>query len=141
MERIRNKIFSVEEANRMIPYLTQAMASLTTMAREIGGLQREIQVLGAIESTGATSRNQDVRVLREKEARSAQLLEEFRAALHEVASHGCVLRDLDLGLVDFYTMARDRVVCLCWRLGEPQVMHWHPTDEGFSGRRPLAELP
>ena len=125
----------------MIPYLTQAMASLTAMAREIGGLQREIQVLGAIESTGATSRNQDVRALREKEARSATLLEEFRAALHEIASHGCVLRDLDLGLVDFYTMARDRVVCLCWRLGEPEISHWHTTDEGFSGRRPLAELP
>ncbi len=141
MERIRNKIFSVEEANRLIPYLTQAMGSLTTMAREIGALQREMKVLGAIESSGATSRNQDVRSLRENEARCARLLEEFRAALQEVASNGCVLRDLDLGLVDFYTMARDRVVCLCWRIGEPRVMHWHPTDEGFSGRRPLAELP
>ena len=82
-----------------------------------------------------------MRSLRENEARCARLLEEFRAALQEVASNGCVLRDLDLGLVDFYTMARDRVVCLCWRIGEPRVMHWHPTDEGFSGRRPLAELP
>ena len=141
MERIRNRIFSVEEANRMIPYLTQAMGSLTITAREIATLQREMQVLSAIESTGATSRSQDVRTLRENEARSARLLEEFRAALHEVASHGCVLRDLDLGLVDFYTMARDRVVCLCWRVGEPQILHWHATDEGFSGRRPLAELP
>jgi len=141
MERIRNKIFSVEEANRLIPYLTETMGSLTAMAREIAALQREMRVLVAIESSGATSRSQDVRTLRENEARSAKVLEEFRAALHEVASRGCVLRDLDLGLVDFYTMARDRVVCLCWRLGEPQVLHWHPTDEGFSGRRPLSELP
>ena len=141
MERIRNRIFSVEEANRMIPYLTQTLGSLTTTAREIATLQREMGVLSAIESSGATSRSPDVRSLRENESRSAKLLEEFRAALHEVASHGCVLRDLDLGLVDFYTMARDRVVCLCWRLGEPKIMHWHPTDEGFSGRRPLTELP
>src|SRR5690349_13135474 len=109
MERIRNRIFSVEEANRLIPYLEQALAS-----------------------PGATSRSHDVRELREKEARSARLLEEFRAALHEVASRGCILRDLDLGLVDFYTMARDKVVCLCWRLGEPAIAHWHTTDEGFS---------
>ncbi len=141
MERIRNKIFSVEEADRLIPYLTQAMGSLTSMARETAALQGEMRVLGAIESSGATSRNQDVRTLRENEARCARLLEEFHAALQDFASRGCILKDLDLGLVDFYTMARDRVVCLCWRLGEPRVMHWHPTDEGFSGRRPLAELP
>jgi hypothetical protein len=141
MERIRNKIFSVEEANRMIPFLTQAMGSLTAMAREIAALQKEVKILGAIESSGATSRNMDVRALREGEARCARLIEEFRLALQDFGSRGCILRDLDLGLVDFYTMARDRVVCLCWRLGEPSIMHWHSTDEGFSGRRPLAELP
>jgi len=131
----------VEEANRLIPYLEQALSALGASAREIAALQREVQVLTAIETSGATSRNHDVRELREKEARSARLLEEFRAALHEVASRGCILRDLDLGLVDFYTMARDKVVCLCWRRGEPAIAHWLTTDEGFSGRRPLSELP
>jgi len=104
-------------------------------------LKGEIQVLSAIEGSGATSKNLDVRLLREKEARSAQMLDQFREALLQVASHGCILRDLDLGLIDFYTMSRDRVVCLCWRRGEARVTHWHPIDEGFSGRRPLAELP
>jgi hypothetical protein len=141
MERIRNKIFSVEEANLLIPYLEKAIGSLAPMARDIAVLHGELQVLAAIESSGATSKNLDVRVLREKEARCACLVEELRAALQEVASRGCILRDLDLGLVDFYTMARDRIVCLCWRLGEPRVLYWHSTDEGFSGRRPLAELP
>ena len=141
MERIRNRIFSVEEANRLIPYLEQALGSLAASPREIAALQKEVQVLTAIESSGATSRNHDVRELREKEARCATLLEEFRAALHQIASRGCILRDLELGLVDFYTMARDKVVCLCWRRGEPRIAHWHTTDEGFSGRRPLSELP
>jgi hypothetical protein len=140
MERIRNKIFSVEEANALIPYLEAALGKLGVQARDIGALQSEIRVLSAIESSGATSRNHDVRDLREKEARCARMLEEFRAALHQVASRGCILRDLDLGLVDFYTMARDKVVCLCWRLGEARISHWHSTDEGFSGRRPLSEL-
>ena len=140
MERIRNRIFSVEEANRLIPYLEQALGALAASARDIAALQREVQVLAAIESTGATSKSHDVVELREKEARCARLLEEFRASLHEVASRGCILRDLDLGLVDFYSMARDKVVCLCWRMGEPAIAHWHTTDEGFSGRRPLSEL-
>ncbi len=141
MERIRNKIFSVEEANRLIPHLEEALDSLSEMSHEVLALRREIEVLGAIESSGATSRNEDVHALREKEARCARLLDRFREALQEIASRGCIVRDLDLGLVDFYTMARDRVVCLCWRRGEPRVEHWHPLEEGFSGRRPLAELP
>jgi len=141
MERIRNKIFSVEEANRLIPYLEQALDALARSAREIAALQSEVMVLAAIESSGATSKSLDVRDLREKEARCARMLEEFRAALHDLTSRGCILRDLDLGLVDFYTMARDRVVYLCWRAGEAAVGHWHTTDEGFSGRRPLSELP
>ena len=131
----------MEEANALIPYLEHALGTLAARARDLGALQREIQVLNAIESSGATSKNHDVRELREKEARCARILEEFREAIHQVASRGCILRDLDLGLVDFYTMARDKVVCLCWRLGEPRIAHWHTTDEGFSGRRPLSELP
>jgi hypothetical protein len=140
VERIRNKIFSVEEANALIPYLDRALDSLAARTREIAALKGELDVLSAIESSGATSKNSDIRSLREKEASCARVLEQFRAALEEIASQGCIVRDLDIGLVDFYTMARGRVVCLCWRRGEPRVEHWHPTDEGFSGRRPLAEL-
>jgi len=33
------------------------------------------------------------------------------------------------------------VVYLCWRRGETHIGHWHPLDEGFSGRRSLDELP
>ena len=141
MERIRSKIFSVDEANRLIPYLEEALESLSGMAREVASLRREIEVLSAIESSGATGTSADVRELREKEHCASGLLERFRESLREVSSHGCIIRDLDLGLVDFYTMTRDRVVCLCWRRGEPRVEHWHPVDEGFSGRRPLADLP
>ena len=140
MERIRSRIFSVEEANRLLPYLEGALESLSTASHEIASLRREIEVLGAIESSGATGKSADVRELREKEHRCSQMLDRFRESLQEVASRGCIIRDLDLGLVDFYTMSRDRVVCLCWRRGEPRVEHWHSIDEGFSGRRPLADL-
>jgi len=138
---MRNKIFSVDEANRLIPYLEPALESLREMNREIVALRREIEVLAAIEGSGATIGSADVRDLREKEARIAGAVERFRGALREIGSRGCVLRDLELGLVDFYTMARGQVVCLCWRRGEPRVEHWHPLDEGFSSRKPLAELP
>lgn len=140
MERIRNRIFSIEEANRLLPYLEGALAGLSALGREVTSLRREIEVLGAIAGSGASVENPDVLSLREKERAYADALDRFRGSLTEVAQHGCIIRDLELGLVDFYTTARDRVVCLCWRRGEPAVAHWHPIDEGFSGRRPLNEL-
>ena len=30
-----------------------------------------------------------------------------------------------------------REVYLCWRLGEPEVSHWHELNAGFAGRQPL----
>jgi len=72
MERIRNKIFSVEEANRLIPYLEQALDALAQSARQIAALRSEVSVLAAIESSGATSKNLDVRDLRELQLLTAK---------------------------------------------------------------------
>ena len=45
------------------------------------------------------------------------------------------------GLLDFPALVSGRQVWLCWRLGEDDVAFWHGHDEGFAGRRPLANLP
>lgn len=140
MDQIGARIFSVKEANHLIPWLEQSLESLAASARELAALRRELTVLGTIAMTGATSQSADVRELAEKGAREKVLLNRFRGQLAEVASRGCILRDLEIGLVDFYALSRDQIVCLCWRRGEPEVGHWHPVDQGFSGRRPLSEL-
>lgn len=59
----------------------------------------------------------------------------------EIESIGCVLRDLDQGLIDFPFRARAGTVFLCWKVGEPAIQFWHGTDEGFAGRKPIAQLP
>jgi hypothetical protein len=141
MDQIGAKIFSVEEANRLIPRLEQSLDALATTAREASALRRELTVLSAIAVTGATSQSDDIRELAEKAAREKELLARFREQLAEVVGCGCIVRDLEIGLVDFYALARDRIICLCWRRGESEIGHWHPVDQGFTGRRPLSEPP
>ena len=58
-----------------------------------------------------------------------------------LAEIGCVLRDLDLGLIDFPARAGGSEVFLCWRLGEDAIRFWHGTTEGYAGRKPLSQLP
>ena len=53
---------------------------------------------------------------------------------------GCLVKDLEAGLVDFYAVQDDEPVFLCWQFGEPSVAHWHALDEGFAGRKPIDGL-
>ena len=61
----------------------------------------------------------------------------LRAAIEEVQEIGCLIKDLDIGLVDFPTTYRGEEVYLCWKLGEPGIEFWHGVDEGFRGRKPI----
>ena len=62
---------------------------------------------------------------------------ELQRGLKRIHQHGCVIKDLGQGLVDFYALNGDRLIFLCWKLGEPEVSHWHALDGGFATRRPV----
>jgi len=59
--------------------------------------------------------------------------------IEQVQEFGCVIKDLDMGLIDFPTLLRGVEVYLCWKLGEPTIAHWHGTSEGFASRKPIDE--
>lgn len=61
----------------------------------------------------------------------------LRAAIEQVQEVGCVIKDLDIGLIDFPTLLRGVEVYLCWKLGEPAIAFWHGVDEGFRGRKAI----
>jgi hypothetical protein len=62
---------------------------------------------------------------------------EMVACAGEIQALGAIVKDLELGLVDFPSLREGEEVLLCWRIGEDSIGFWHPVDEGFSGRRPL----
>jgi hypothetical protein len=70
-------------------------------------------------------------------ARLQHLAGEVSAAVERINALGCLVKDLEQGLVDFYSLRDDEAVFLCWQFGEPAVAHWHPLDEGFGGRQPI----
>ncbi len=68
--------------------------------------------------------------------------DQLRAAVEALTREGIILRDLDVGLIDFPARLDDgREYLLCWVLGEPAVAWWHWPDAGFAGRRPLSDPP
>ena len=62
---------------------------------------------------------------------------QIKAALGRIQATGCVVKDLDTGLVDFPAILKNEEVYLCWRLGEDRIRFYHRQDEGFAGRKPI----
>ena len=61
----------------------------------------------------------------------------IQSRLEDIAGLGGVVKDLDLGLVDFPHLRDGEVVNLCWKHGETAIEYWHGLDEGFAKRKPL----
>lgn len=61
----------------------------------------------------------------------------LREVFEKIEQMGVLVKDLDIGLIDFLTLYQGREVCLCWKLGEERIRYWHGMDEGFAGRKPI----
>jgi hypothetical protein len=61
----------------------------------------------------------------------------LKSAIEKIEEMGVLIKDLDIGLVDFPTLFRGEEVYLCWRMDEDDIDHWHGINEGFAGRRPI----
>ena len=66
-----------------------------------------------------------------------QLIESFHSVLNQLQELGAWVKDLQMGLVDFYGMRNGEYMWWCWKLGEERVGYWHPLDEGYASRQPL----
>lgn len=130
------RFFTVEEANQLVSSLgiefgriARARAELTPLIETLGGAEAAVSILheGGESPPG-----------REKDAeRLRTLAAEITDAVARMNELGCLVKDLELGLVDFYAMQEGEPVLLCWQFGEPAVTHWHGVDEGYAERKPL----
>ena len=124
----------------------EAEATLPLVRRIVVDLQHEYALwraaVGQFELTSAGSRA-DERLPPEvvaAEREVALLAERVAGLLGELEEIGCIAKGIEAGLVDFYALRDDRLVYLCWRLGEEGIGHWHDLDVGVDGRRRIDDL-
>ena len=80
----------------------------------------------------------DVRVLR---LRMQGVIDRMQAGVVRIDELGVTLREIETGLIDFPALASGRQIWLCWRLGDGDgIGWWHELNEGFPGRKQLADL-
>ena len=130
------KLFSPEKANALIPKVAPLVEELWTKRRDLAiRLLESDPVLRGSEPT-AHSRMATPRSPFTPGPFSEQKAEIVRI-INRIEAYGCIMKDIDLGLIDFPSMRDGRAVYLCWKAGEDRITHWHGMDEGFSERERL----
>jgi hypothetical protein len=133
---VKLNLFTVEEANRLLTEIRPRFERLVEAKREFDRIRTRMSVLG-LATSGAGPENPDVVELRKLQERYNALAELISNGVSAIHRRGVLIKDLDTGLLDFYALNGDRLVFLCWRLGETEVSHWHTLDSGFADRQPI----
>ncbi|MBI2965002.1 MAG: DUF2203 domain-containing protein [Chloroflexi bacterium] len=130
-----NPIYTPQQANQVLPWLTERLTALLSAAAELRNAQNTVETL-----TRRARGNGDHDLSQELSAAEQSAeggMRRVRELLNEIKGRGIQVRDVETGLVDFPGERQGEPVWLCWKLGETEVGHWHEFDQGYSSRKPL----
>lgn len=122
------KYFTIEQANALLPKLEPLMGEL---------LQRRARSVQLGRQVSELLRRQHVDIGGPILSELALEFAAIERLLTRIREMGCVVKNLEGGLVDFLAKIDGRDVYLCWRYGEASVAHYHELHTGFRGRQPL----
>jgi hypothetical protein len=128
--------FTLAEAQSLIPRVDSLLRQAVSLKSEYQEAEQAIQAMAqrvSLMGGMMVNREQAIDAKNRRDAVASKL----RAAIEQVQEFGCVIKDLDMGLIDFPTLLRGVEVYLCWKLGEPKIAFWHGVDEGFRGRKAI----
>jgi hypothetical protein len=132
------KYFTLTECQQLLPEVERALRDAIFHKSEYQQADQELDAsLEKIRAAGGARFDRtaflSVRVRRDNSAAA------LKNALERIELAGALVKDLDIGLIDFLSLYHGREVCLCWKLGEDRIRFWHGTEEGFAGRKPIDE--
>jgi hypothetical protein len=120
------KYFTLEEANRALPYVRRIMDDIR------GAYDEAVRLRGEMEQQEEPSEAQ--------RERYQQVVERLNGLIEELQAMGTELKGFEQGLIDFPALHEGREILLCWQQGEERIDFWHEVDGGFAGRKPVSML-
>ena len=133
-----DRTFTLDEAQSLLPVLESLLRTAIAAKKQIEEFEAEQQALQhRIFLNGGTF--VDIVPLARRKAERTKAEQRAKDALAEIDSIGVQVKDLNIGLLDFPCDVEGERVLLCWKLGEKSIAHWHGTQEGIAGRKPIDE--
>lgn len=131
------RLFTLKEAEELIPRLRNWLQQAIEAKKEAVEVERELQLLSARINALGGAEIDPTAVVKRKLARD-QAVERLQGAARSIEESGVLVKDLDKGLIDFPALLQNEEVYLCWQLGESRVEYWHRVQDGFAGRKRIA---
>ena len=128
MEPSFPRLFTVEEANALLPKLRELLEDVALHRDSLREKAPHLEPI--LKSAGS---NGGGRIGSEYGVAAYNLY----LAIERIRELGVLLKDLDMGLLDFPHEREGRVVFLCWHPPEERIEYWHEIEAGYQGRRPL----
>jgi hypothetical protein len=119
------RLFTVEEANTMLPELRGTLEAMREARAVV--MRNAERVRGSVAGNGGGRESSEY----------SDALALLKRETERLSAASILLRDIEMGLIDFPSERDGRPMFLCWKLGEDEVGFWHPIDTGIAGRRPL----
>ena len=130
------RFFTLRQAEELLPQVEYAIRRALAAKSEYQDAEtsnREFQRRVMLEGGMMVDHS---KLLAQKHRRETSA-EELKQAVEKIQEYGCLIKDLDIGLIDFPTLFNGEEVYLCWKLGEPAIQFWHGVQEGFRGRKAI----
>ena len=132
------RTFTLDEAQSLLPVLESLLRTSSDGKKLIESVDAELQETAhRVFLSGGMFLN--IVHLARRKAEREKSIRRVRDAMAEIDAIGVQVKDLDIGLLDFPCKVDGKIVLLCWKLGEEGITHWHGTEEGFAGRKPIDE--
>ena len=133
-----SRFFTLRQAEQLLPKIEPAVREAIALKSEYQQaesdcqqFQRRVMMLGGV----VVDRSQ----LLDRKRRRDSSAQQLKDAIEKIQDYGCLVKDLDIGLIDFPTLFHGQEVYLCWKLGESGIRFWHGVQDGFRGRKAIDE--
>ncbi len=130
------RFFTLAQAEAALAGVKDLMRRITSLKESLDHAEGELRAEAErIRLSGGALARHD-RLTQAGAARDAAAVQ-LRSAISAIQETGCLVKDLDTGLLDFPTLFHGQEVYLCWKLGEQGIAFWHGVEEGYRGRKPI----
>jgi len=122
------RTFTLQEANETLNIIRPLMDEVQQIRQKI--LQNQPEAWPAIAKSAGNGGNRAL-------SNMVQDFERFDALVHRIQETDVLIKDINLGLLDFPALRDGQEVYLCWQYGEGDIAFWHEIEAGFAGRQPI----
>src|SRR5262249_47056327 len=111
------RLFTLTEAERARREIEPFLVEAIECRKKLSGLDNDLSAVAAriMMMGGLIVPYESLAKLRREHTRLAETL---KSSLDKILETGCVIKDLDIGLLDFPSIINNEEVYLCWKLGE-----------------------